>query len=280
MVEEYDLRHLKMVICGAAPLSIELMKDFEKRFPDCGFRHAYGSTEAGIVTGNAEDMCQYKYARSCGLLYPNTLAKVIDASGKELGPNESGEVLFRGPQRSMGYLDNEAANMESFDSDGWYHSGDLGHFDADGFFYITERIKELIKVKGHQVPPAELEDCLLGHPSVEDCAVIGMPNEYAGELPKAYVVLADKSRTASEEDAKASAVALFAHVQQRKAKFKWLAEIEFVDLIPKSPPGKKLRKILRAADSAARSAPTFNGHGPNKATTAGRRFESEYWKTG
>lgn len=112
----------------------------------------------------------------------NTTAKVISLDdGRELGVNETGEICAKGPQIAMGYLDNEKATKETFDSDGFLHTGDVGHIDSEGLFHIEDRIKEMIKVKGLQVPPAEMEDCLLGHPDVEDCAVLGIPDMYSGE---------------------------------------------------------------------------------------------------
>ena len=241
IVDEYDLSCLKLLICGGAPLSSEIIKDAEKRFPWTGFRPGYGATEGGILTNNPETHYDYKYGSSVGKLLPNTSAKVIDEAGKELGPGEVGELLFKGSQVAMGYLNNEKAGKQTYDADGWYHSGDAGYFDDEGLLYIVDRIKELIKVKGLQVSPAELEDLLHGHDLIADCAVIGIPDEYAGELPKAYVVL---SGNVTEAEA---AENIFGYVQEKKARYKWLAEVEFVDVIPKSPAGKLLRQKLRAA---------------------------------
>jgi 4-coumarate--CoA ligase len=160
----------------------------------------------------------------------------------------------------MGYLDNPTASAETF-KDGWFHTGDVGHIDKEGLFHIEDRIKEyvyrsradnsprltlwlrMIKVKGTQVPPAELEDLLLGHELVDDCMVLGIPDNYAGERPKAYVVL-KTSVSPSEEVGQA----LLQYVKSHKVRYKWVAEIEFVDTVPKSPSGKLLRRVMKTMD--------------------------------
>jgi 4-coumarate--CoA ligase len=205
----------------------------------------YGATEStACISCHPPSHYDYKYATTGGLLVANTVAKVLDLdSGKELGIGETGEICARGPQIAMGYLDNEAATKETFDTDGFLHTGDVGHFDAEGLVHIEDRIKEMIKVKGLQVPPAELEDLLLGHADVEDCAVLGIKDEYAGERPKAFVVL--------KKDVKADAAQgqrLLKYVKDNKVKYKWLIEVEFVAEVPKSPTGKLLRRILKVKE--------------------------------
>ena len=152
----------------------------------------------------------------------------------------------------MGYLDNEDATRENFcvDDGAWLRTGDLGSIDADGIVTIHDRIKELIKVKGIAVAPAELEDCLLGHEMVEDVAVVGVPDEYSGEVPKAFVVL--KEAAGGDRGSVQVGDELGRFVQDRKAKFKWVKEFEFVSEIPKSASGKILRKALRDGEAAAR----------------------------
>lgn len=192
------------------------------------------------ITAHPPEKYDYKYAHTVGALIPCTEAKIIDLSGKELGINEPGEVLARGPQVVMGYLNNPKATAESFDDDGWLHTGDQGFIDEEGLLIITDRIKEMIKVKGIGVAPAELEDLLLGHPKIEDTAVLGQHDDYSGERPKAYVV--PKRGVVADE---ALAKDLIQYVTDRKVRHKWITEVEFVEQIPKSASGKILRRVLR-----------------------------------
>lgn len=140
----------------------------------------------------------------------------------------------------MGYLNNPKATAETFDKDGWLHTGDQGFIDEEGLLTITDRIKEMIKVKGIGVAPAELEDLLLGHPKVEDTAVLGLPDDYSGERPKAYVV--PKRGVVGD---RGLALDLIGYVKERKVRHKWITEVEFVKEIPKSASGKILRRVLR-----------------------------------
>ena len=140
----------------------------------------------------------------------------------------------------MGYLNNLQATSETFDSDGWLHTGDQGFIDDESLLTITDRIKEMIKVKGIGVAPAELEDLLLGHPKVEDVAVLGLQDEYSGERPKGYVVLKKGMEGGKEVEDE-----LIAYVRERKVRHKWITEVEFVNVIPKSASGKILRRVLR-----------------------------------
>lgn len=265
IVDEYDLRHVKRFTSGAAPISAEVLKSLEERFPWAGFRGAYGATEAPVISGNPESHYAFKYASSVGMLLPSTVVKIIDPQGKELGLNESGEILAKGPQVAMGYLDNEKATMQTFDAEGFLHTGDFGYFDEEGLLFVVDRIKEMIKVKGIQVAPAELEDLLLGLDIVSDCAVIGQPDEYAGELPKAFIVL--KSGNLPSNDVVQS---IFDHVRENKARFKWLGEVEFVDVIPKSAAGKLLRQKLRDMDRC--SSEKVNGTPSSLRMRDTRRF--------
>ena len=162
-------------------------------------------------------------------------------SGREMGYNEPGEIWARGPQIAMGYLKNPTATAESFDQDGFLHTGDVGAVDEENFIRITDRIKEMIKVKGVAVAPAELEDLLLGHPDVNDAAVVGIRDDYAGERPKAFVVL----KQGRQEQWREMGRLLMAYVQEKKIRPKWVQEVEFLDVVPKSPSGKILRRLLR-----------------------------------
>src|SRR5262249_17469269 len=151
-----------------------------------------------------------------------------------LPPGQTGEIYVRGPQVMKGYLNNPEATARTIDAEGWLHTGDLGYADDDGWLYVVDRLKELIKYKGYQVAPAELEAVLLAHPAVADAAVVPSPDERAGEVPKAFVVL----KTAATADD------LVAFVAARVAPYKKVRRVEFVEQIPKSPSGKILRRIL------------------------------------
>ncbi|KAL8724409.1 MAG: hypothetical protein Q9181_006840 [Wetmoreana brouardii] len=186
-----------------------------------------------VLTVHPPEKYDYKYAHTCGSLIPCTEAKIIDLDGEELGVNQPGEVV-------MGYLNNPKATAQTFDNDGWLHTGDQGFFDEEGLLTITDRIKEMIKVKGSGVAPAKLEDLLLGHPKVEDSAVLGLHDEYSGERPQAYVV---PKRVVTGNEALARG--LIQYVKDRKVRHKWITEVEFVGEIPKSASGKILRRVLR-----------------------------------
>ncbi|KAL2391117.1 hypothetical protein RJ035_000556 [Blastomyces gilchristii] len=241
IVDQYDLSSIKRISCGAAPLSKEVVQLLAKRFPDAGFRQGYGMTEScGCLTSHSPKYYGYEYATTVGDLIPCTEIKIVDDQGKELGYNQPGEILAKGPQIAMGYLGNESATAESFGGDGFFHTGDIGSMNEEGLVTIVDRIKEMIKVKGIAVAPAELEDLLLGHPYVSDTAVLGKMDDYAGERPKTYVVLipgVEKSEGVGRE--------LMQYVRERKVRFKWVEEIEFTDAVPKSTSGKILRRVLK-----------------------------------
>jgi len=163
------------------------------------------------------------------------------ASGAELGPGQRGEIWARGPQVMKGYLNHPEATAATIDREGWLHTGDIGYADEDGWFTIVDRLKELIKYKAYQVAPAELEAVLLAHPAVADAAVIPSPDDEAGEVPKAFVVL--KSQVTAED--------LMAFVAARVAPYKKVRRVEFVEQVPKSPSGKILRRVLVERERAA-----------------------------
>ncbi|QVM08222.1 hypothetical protein D8B26_002916 [Coccidioides posadasii str. Silveira] len=244
VVDKYDLSHVERFSSGAAPLSAEILAFLEKKFPGTGFKQGYGMTEScSCITTHPIGKMGYEYAFRVGTIVANTEVKIIDPdTGAELGYNQPGEILARGPQVVMGYLNNPKATRETFDEDGWLHTGDVGKIDEEGFITITDRIKEMIKVKGIGVAPAELEDLLLGHPDVEDAAVLAVPDEYSGERPKAYVVLKPARK---DDDLVATGRKLIKYVQEKKVRHKWLVEVEFTEEIPKSASGKILRRVLR-----------------------------------
>lgn len=246
VVDSYDLSCVQRWSSGSAPIAPEVIKALQAKFPWTGFRQGYGATEStACISCHPPTHYDYKYATSGGMLVANTTAKVLsfDAPPIELGIGETGEICARGPQIAMGYLDNPAASAESFDEEGYLHTGDVGHIDADGLIHIEDRIKEMIKVKGQQVAPAELEDLLLGHPDVEDCAVLGIADEYSGEKPKAFVV--PKIALVGEVELQDLGRRLLAFVKERKVRYKWITEIEVVKEVPKSPTGKLLRRVLK-----------------------------------
>ncbi len=227
----HDLSSLRYGICGAAPLDIAVAQRAEAVL-GCPIRQGYGMTEASPgITLVPEDGFAEMPAGSVGLLLPSTEARLVDpATGEDAA---QGELWVRGPQVMAGYLDNPTATAETV-VDGWLRTGDIARVD-DGVFRIVDRLKELIKYKGYQVAPAELEALLLTHPDVLDAAVIGVPHAEGGEAPKAFVV----SATSTDPDA------LMAWVAARVAPYKKVRSVEFVDAIPKSPSGKILRRLLR-----------------------------------
>lgn len=242
LVAAYDLRCVRRFGSGAAPTSDEILALLEARFPGTGLKQGYGMTEscACITAHPLEAQRDFVRARTVGTIVPSTEVKFVREDGTEAGVGEPGEIWARGPQVVMGYLGNEKATKETFDADGFLHTGDQGMIDADGYVTITDRIKEMIKVKGIGVAPAELEDLILGHPSVEDCAVLGILDERAGERPKAYVVLKDGHQVGHEVGQ-----SILEYAQERKVRHKWVSEVEFIDEIPKSASGKILRRVLR-----------------------------------
>ncbi len=234
LVETCDLSSLKMIFSGAAPLGPELSRECMQRI-GCSIRQGYGMTETSPVTHSSPaDPAKMKLG-SVGPPAPNTECKLVDpGTGAELGPNQEGEVWVRGPQIMQGYLNNAEATERTIDADRWLHTGDIGYADEDGHFFIVDRVKELIKYKGFQVAPAELEAILLTHPAVSDAAVIPCADDEAGEVPKAFVV--------KKGDTTAAAIMEF--VEDRVAPHKRLRFVEFIDQIPKSAAGKILRRVL------------------------------------
>ncbi|WP_419948989.1 AMP-binding protein [Candidatus Palauibacter sp.] len=244
VVDNYDLSSVKWIMSGAAPLGEETAVACQERI-GCQIFQGYGLTESSPVT----HVCFGEGATSerigtVGPTIPSTEMMIVDLeSGAPLGPGEEGEVWIRGPQVMKGYLNNPEATAATVDDDGWLHTGDVGRADEDGYVTIVDRAKELIKYKGYQVAPAELEDLLLSHPSVADVAVIPVPDEEAGEVPKAFVV------QAGDVDPET----LMGFVAERVAPYKKVRVVEFLDEIPKSASGKILRRFLVDRERAARA---------------------------
>ncbi|KFH42173.1 4-coumarate--CoA ligase-like protein [Hapsidospora chrysogenum ATCC 11550] len=245
LVSKYDLSHVRRFSSGAAPLSQEILTLLERQFPGTGFKQGYGMTEScSCITAHPPARYAYKYAAKVGAIVASTEVRIVDPeTGRDCGVGEPGEIWARGPQVAMGYLDNARATAETCDGDGFLHTGDIGQIDDEGLLSITDRLKEMVKVKGIGVAPAELENLLLGHPAVKDCAVCGIADDRAGERPKAFVVLGKEQH--KTRDAEGAARELIAFVKENKARHKWIVEVEVLDEIPKSPAGKILRKVLR-----------------------------------
>jgi acyl-CoA synthetase (AMP-forming)/AMP-acid ligase II len=240
IVDNYRLPKLKTIFSGAAPLGEDLTRACMDRL-GITVRQGYGMTETSPVTHSSPaPPLDIKFG-SVGVPAPNTECKIIDLeTGAPLGPGERGEVCVRGPQVMIGYLNNPEATAITIDADGWLHTGDIGYADEDGHFFIVDRAKELIKYKGLQVAPAELEAVLLTHPSVADAAVIPYPDDEAGEVPKGIIVLKEPIEPQ----------ALLEFVAERVAPHKRIRHLEFVDKIPKSPSGKILRRVLVEMEKA------------------------------
>jgi len=239
-VDHRNLSTLRAIMSAAAPLSADLAGDCSAKL-GCIVKQGWGMTETSPAVTMAEPIPGRTRDGSVGRPVPNTEIKVIDLeTGDELGIDQQGELLVRGPQVMKGYLNRPEATAQMIDADGWLRTGDIGYADSEGFFFIVDRAKELIKYKGFQVAPAELEAILLTHPSVADAAVIPLPDEEAGEIPKAFVVLKE---IATEHE-------LMEYVSNQVARYKRVRVIEFIEQIPKSASGKILRRTLVARERA------------------------------
>ncbi|KAM8707266.1 hypothetical protein ACLKA7_011372 [Drosophila subpalustris] len=236
IVDKYDLSSLMVLLCGAAPLSRETEDQIKERIGVPFIRQGYGLSESTLsVLVQNDEFCK---PGSVGVLKVGIYAKVIDPdTGKLLGANERGELCFKGDGIMKGYI-GDVKSTQSAIKDGWLHTGDIGYYDDEFEFFIVDRIKELIKYKGFQVPPAEIEALLLTNDKIKDAAVIGKPDEEAGELPMAFVVKqANVQLTESE---------VIQFVQERASPAKRLrGGVIFIDEIPKNPSGKILRRVLR-----------------------------------
>ena len=243
MVDDFDISTLRNILSGAAPLPEPVATACVERL-GVMLRQGYGLTETSPVThANGKDR-EIKYT-SVGLAVPNTEYRIVDLStGSDAETGQPGEVWIRGPQVMKGYLDNPEATADMIDDADWLHTGDIGHVDTDGYLFVVDRVKELIKYKGMQVAPAELEGIIQGHPGVADVAVIPVPDLEAGEIPKACVVLKPDATTTGGD--------IMAHVADQVAPHKKVRAVEFIDAIPKVPSGKILRRELRDRERAAR----------------------------
>ncbi|WP_338886456.1 AMP-binding protein [Rhodococcus sovatensis] len=247
LIDQYDLSSVHTVFSGAAPLDEELGKAVATRL-GARIRQGYGMSELSPVSHaipfDRDDMP----LSSVGLPLANTVNKLVDPeSGEEIdlpaeGRSKPGELWVKGPNVMLGYLNNPAATSDTLDEDGYLHTGDIAVVDSEGVVFIVDRLKELIKYKGYQVPPAELEALLLTHPEIADAAVIGVLDDEGEEVPKAFVVL--QANATIDEDG------VMAFVSERVSPHKKVRKVEFIETVPKSAAGKILRKDLRAAESA------------------------------
>jgi len=235
VVDRYDLSTLDDIMSGAAPLPESVATTCATR-NNVIVRQAYGLTETSPATHINPKAREIKVA-SVGTALPNTEYRIVDLSSHEdAAQGDLGEVWIRGPQVMKGYLNNPSATEDMIDNDNWLHSGDIGKADDDGYLYVVDRVKELIKYKGLQVAPAELEGIIQSHPAVADVAVIPSPDEEAGEIPKAFVVVKPDATLTEDE--------VIAYVAERVSPQKKVRKVEFIDAIPKVPSGKILRRQL------------------------------------
>ncbi|XWS70938.1 hypothetical protein CRYUN_Cryun03dG0093600 [Craigia yunnanensis] len=241
-VDKYDLSSIRTVMSGAAPMGKDLEDAVRARLPNAKLGQGYGMTEAGPVLAMnlafAKEPCETK-SGACGTVVRNAEMKIVNPdTGASLPRNQSGEICIRGSQIMKGYLNDSEATERTIDKDGWLHTGDIGYVDDDNELFIVDRLKELIKYKGFQVAPAELESMLIGHPNISDAAVVPMKDEAAGEVPVAFVVRSNGSKITEDE--------IKQFISKQVVFYKRLGRVFFTDAIPKAPSGKILRKDLRA----------------------------------
>ncbi len=233
MVADYDISSLKVFVSAAAPLGADLSQACAARLNAQSIQ-GYGMTELSPISHFSNEALAKPGA--VGVTVPNTLCKIIDVdTGAALGVDGEGELCIKGPQVMLGYLNNPEATARTIDAEGWLHTGDIASFDADGQLFIKDRLKELIKVKGFQVAPAEVEALLQTHAHVLDAAVIGIADDEAGEVPLAFVV----------GKPGADAADILAFLRERLSSYKIPRRVEFVEAIPKSASGKILRRVLK-----------------------------------
>jgi acyl-CoA synthetase (AMP-forming)/AMP-acid ligase II len=244
LVDRFDLSAMEILFSGAAPLDTELAAAVRARL-GCKVRQGYGMTEMSPVSHAIPHDRDDIPVGTVGYTVPNMECKLVDPeTGREVGPGVVGELWCKGPNVMLGYLHNAEATAATLDAEGYLHTGDLATVDEHGYVTIVDRVKELIKYKGYQVPPAELEALLLTHPQIADAAVIGVRDADGAEVPKAFVVRQPGNATLTEQD-------VMAFVAQRVAPHKKVRAVRFIEQIPKSTSGKILRKDLRAMEATA-----------------------------
>lgn len=257
-VKSYDMSSVKCVIVGAAPMTKEINALLFNVFPSAQIGQAYGTTETPAVLTTVPFEQQRGPVGSAGRLLPGVEARVVKFDGTFIRHGEPGELEVRCPNMALGYLDNEEATLETF-RDGWIRTGDEVILTKDREVYIVDRIKEFIKVNGYQVAPAELEGCLLDHPDVVESCVIGVPHDYSGEVPLAFVALSSDANRRIRQNPSASRdikQSILQHVTRNKVRYKHLTDVRFVPSIPKTASGKILRRQFREQSKTVYHAPT------------------------
>ncbi|MFB6903473.1 4-coumarate--CoA ligase family protein [Streptomyces bacillaris] len=240
LVGEYDLSSLRYIVSAAAPLDAELAAACSARLGLPPVRQAYGMTELSPGTHVVPLSVEQPPPGTVGRLLPNTEMRIVSLEdpARDAEPGTDGEILIRGPQVMKGYLGRPDATADMIDADGWVHTGDVGRVDEEGWLYVVDRVKELIKYKGYQVAPAELEALLLTHEQVADAAVIGVYDAEGNEVPKAFLVRSPGAEGLTEDD-------VLAYVAERVSPYKKVRQAEFVDVVPRAASGKILRRELR-----------------------------------
>ena len=241
LVDSFDLSSLELVDCVAAPLDSELAEQLQRRL-GAAVIQGYGLTESSPCTHGIPVERPDIDRGTIGVLMPSVEARVVDpVTGEDVAQGERGELWCRGPNIMRGYLNNSQATANTVDQDGFLHTGDLVTVDRNGVFRVVDRLKELIKYKGYQIAPAELEALLLTHAGIADAAVIGVKDAESGETPKAFVVRSESHPDLDADEVKAFVAALV-------APYKKIRNVEFVEQIPKSAAGKILRRDLRSRE--------------------------------
>ncbi|KAJ6620831.1 acetyl-CoA synthetase-like protein [Mycena sp. CBHHK59/15] len=247
-VKSYDLSGIRYIMIGAAPLSDEVNEMLFRLFPDAHIGQGYGMTETCTVTSIWPIERKRGISGSAGQLVPGVVARVVKTDGTLGRYNEVGELVVKSPSNALGYHNNQQATKETF-VDGWVRTGDEVKISPDGELWIIDRIKEIMKVRGFQVAPAELEGTLLDHRDISDACVVGVPDDFSGEVPLAFVVLSVDAAGRVERNPdclQEIKVSILKHVADHKVGYKHLAGgVEFVESIPKTPSGKLLRRVLR-----------------------------------
>ncbi|KAF8904129.1 hypothetical protein CPB84DRAFT_702150 [Gymnopilus junonius] len=246
--QRYNFKDIKFVLIGAAPVPRAVQEQLINIFPNAHIGQAYGLSEMTTALTMVSGTQRRGPLGSCGRLLPGIQARVIKLDGTPAKYGERGELVVRGPASALGYLHNVKATKETF-RDGWVYTGDEVAITSDQEVFVYDRLKEFLKVKGMQVSPSELEDCLLSHSAVAEACVVGIPDEYHGEIPLGYVALTVEARDCikgSPNKSRQLTASILKHIMDRKADYKHLrGGIRYIDEIPKNASGKILRRVLR-----------------------------------